>query len=162
MTSGAPPPAQQSPRYLMSHLRWAGLDDVDMLCDFYHDVRPSEPSTHESMRDWVEHGGAIVLEGDPGEVLAALRWRVAPDGWRVDQVARLPGERGKGYGRWLMTKVEALAIRTNVPTLSMELNSVEALPYYRRLGYRPTHDGEGCMALSKRVGGVWQVKKEST
>lgn len=142
-------------------LRWAGLDDVPALCVLFRAARPDQSFEEAEMAGWLEHGGAIVLEAS-GRPLAALRWREEGSGWRVDPVASLPEERGKGYGRWLMTKVEALAIRTNIPTLTLDLPSTGHLPYYRRMGYRRlATDGEEAVAtLVKRVGGTWQVQEE--
>lgn len=147
-------------RYLMSRLRWAESDDIDTLCAFYQTVRPDEPNDRNAMADWLEHGGAMLLEDEDDVILAALRWREADDGWRVDRIASLPEERGKGYGRWLMTKVEALAIRSNVPNLTMALGSTDSMQYYRRLGYRPVNEAQDCTEIRKRVGGKWQVQEE--
>ncbi len=141
-----------------ARLRWAGLGDLDALCALFRQARPGEANDEAEMASWLEHGGAIVLETE-GRTLAALRWREEGPGWRVDPVASLPEERGMGYGRWLMTKVEAYAIRSNIPTLTLELPSHEALPYYRRMGYRrPDPEGEPT-TLVKRVGGTWQVQE---
>lgn len=166
-------------RYLMSRLRWADSEDLDTLCAFYRQQRPQEPNGRAAMADWTEHGGALLLEDDDGSVLAALRWREAADGWQVDEVARREGARGKGYGRWLMTKVEALAIRSNVANLMIVLSPGDDLgynrSYYRRLGYLPVAqpsdeaqtgsedvlagDDGGGTHLRKRVGGKWQVQE---
>ncbi len=141
-----------------ARLRWAGLRDLEALCTLFGAARPEEAIDETEMAAWLEHGGAIVLEAE-GRTLAALRWREEGAGWRVDPVASLPEERGMGYGRWLMTKVEAYAIRSNIPTLTVELPSSEALPYYRRMGYRrPDPEGEPS-TLVKRVGGTWQVQE---
>ncbi|MBW6456096.1 MAG: GNAT family N-acetyltransferase, partial [Trueperaceae bacterium] len=100
-------------------------------------------------------------------LLAALRWREEGAGWRVDRVATRPEARGQGYGRWLATKVEALAIRKNVPFLLLSLPWADAgqLAYYERLGYRvsdePSRNGAHQPPqrhLRKVVGGVWQRK----
>lgn len=153
-------PVETNVRYLMSRLRWAESDDIDALCGFYQELRPDEANGREAMADWIEHGGAMLLDDEDDVILAALRWREADDGWRVDRIASRPAERGKGYGRWLMTKVEALAIRSNVPNLTMVLGSTESLPYYYRLGYRPVRETLDCTEIRKRVGGKWQVQEE--
>lgn len=151
--------------YRFATLRWAGEQDASRLCELFRHARPERPCSDADMRAWLEHGGALLLE-DHGRLLAALRWTERHDGWRVDRVASLPEERGKGYGRWLMTKVEALAIRTNIPRLTLELDDDALLPYYARMGYRPA---EGAVdgpkdphptTLVKRVGGVWQVQQD--
>lgn len=151
--------------YHFATLRWAGEHDAASLCRLFRRARPEEPCAEQDMRAWLEHGGALLLE-DHGRLLAALRWTERADGWRVDRVASLPEERGKGYGRWLMTKVEALAIRTNIPRLTLELDDTALLPYYARMGYRPAEDAANDpteaerTTLAKRVGGVWQVQQE--
>jgi GNAT superfamily N-acetyltransferase len=111
------------------------------------------------MGDWLEHGGALFLESSTGELLSALRWREQGEGWLVDRIATLPEERGQGFGRWLMTKVEALAIRNNIPSLTLKLIGPELLAYYRRLGYRLTKEEGEIITLCKQVGGVWQYKE---
>ena len=58
------------------------------------------------------------------------------------------------YDRWLMTKLEALAIKGNVARLDVALADPGQQPYFQRLGYRPQGNGEELW--SKRVGGVWQ------
>ena len=59
-----------------------------------------------------------------------------------------------------MTKVEALAIRANIPTLTVEVPSPDALPTYRRMGYRRLEPGSPRPTMIKRVGGTWQVQEE--
>ena len=149
--------AQAAPR---ARLRWAGLQDLEELCALFRAARPERPDGEAEMAAWLEHGGAIVLESE-GRALAALRWREEGSGWRVDPVASLPEERGMGYDRWLMTKVEAYAIRSNVPTLTLELPTAESLPYYRRMGYRRDPEREPG-TLVKRVGGTWQVQEPAS
>ncbi|CAN5830027.1 hypothetical protein BH23DEI1_BH23DEI1_05150 [soil metagenome] len=96
-----------------------------------------------------------------------LPWREADGGWQVERVATDPSERGQGYGRWLMTKVEALAIKANVPYLWLRLpggaDDDDQLPYYARMGYVVQDDAvaEG-LTLRKKVGGVWQTKAVAT
>ena len=150
---------QPGSAYEAAQLRWATLQDADRLTRLFAEARPTEPEARASMLVWLEHGGALMLEDAEGTPLCALRWREEDDGWRVDRIATLPEERGQGYGRWLMTKVEALAIRYNVPELKLTLDREELLPYYRRLGYRVDADDDDGVHLSKRVGGTWQVQE---
>jgi len=163
----APNPVTGRPghAYEAARLRWATLDDAPRLTDLWRAAYP-EDDTHE-VAAWLEHGGALTLEDRSGRLLAALRWREEGAGWRVDRVATRPEARGQGYGRWLATKVEALAIRKNVPFLLMSLPAADAtqLAYYERMGYRvveePARNGApqgGPRTLRKVVGGVWQRK----
>ena len=147
--------------YEAARLRWAGEADADRLSSLWERAHASEtdgdaPEDAATMRDWLEHGGALMLEDDTGRTLCALRWRWDEDGWRVDRIATLPHARGQGFGRWLMTKVEALAIKRNVPTLTLTLHQEDLLPYYRRMGYSETGREDDAVTLVKRVGGTWQ------
>lgn len=152
----ATPPTQP---YEAARLRLAEFRDIDKLVALYNRARDQADETPESMRTWLEQGGALVLENSAGEMLCALRWRECPEGWQLDPIATRPDARGQGYGRWLMTKVEALAIRNNIPTLSLTLREVrdELIAYYRRMGYTPDRQDNG-VQLKKRVGGTWQYK----
>ena len=156
----APRPVPEGPR---ARLRWAGLSDLDALCAVYRAARPERDADADEdareMTTWLEHGGAILLESE-GEAIAALRWREESGGWRVDPAADPSGDPGNGYERWLMTKVEALAIRANIPTLTVELPSSDALAIYRRMGYRRLEPGGRASTMVKRVGGTWQVQEE--
>lgn len=152
--------------YEAARLRWAGEVDAARLAELWRasraaDGRPEAGETEPEMRRWLEHGGAVLLEDDTGAALCAVRWRWADDGgWRVDPIATLEEARGRGFGRWLMTKLEALAIKRNVPTLTLDLERSELLPYYRRLGYREihadAHENGAPSTLVKQVGGTWQ------
>ncbi len=146
--------------YEASRLRPAAFKDLAKLVDLYNAARDRGSESRASMSDWLEHGGALLLENAQGEMLCALRWREDPSGWRVDRIATHPDARGRGYGRWLMTKLEALAIRRNIPTLTLVLDDAQAelLGYYRRMGYQVSEQDAYSATLSKRVGGVWQYK----
>ncbi len=168
--------------YEAARLRWAQPDDADTLAKLWAIARDDVDTNGASMRSWLENGGALMLEDPDGRLLCALRWREEPGGWRVDRIATVPDARGQGYGRWLMTKVEALAIRYNVARLRLDLDRPDLLPYYERLGYREVADRDGTepeatvaengpagggagpdkhvsIALQKRVGGTWQVQE---
>lgn len=149
---------QTGAAYEAARLRWATLQDADRLVHLYAAARPHDLEAREGMLGWLEQGGALLLEDAEGTPLCALRWREEEGGWRVDRIATLPTERGQGYGRWLMTKVEALAIRYNIPELKLTLERDELVPYYRRMGYRVDEEGESMFHLRKRVGGTWQVQ----
>lgn len=147
--------------YEAARLRWAGEADADRLTVLWRQAHapesgPPGPEERGTMREWLEHGGALLLEDAEGCTLCALRWRWADDGWRVDRIATLPAARGQGFGRWLMTKVEALAIKRNIPTLTLTLHHEELLAYYRRMGYQESAREGDAVTLVKRVGGTWQ------
>ena len=90
-------------------------------------------------------------------VRRAVRYREEDGGWRVEPIVTDPDQRGQGFGRWLMTTLEATAIRENVAFLALDVEAPTTLPYYRRLGYRP--HGQEELKLRKRVGGVWQQQE---
>lgn len=157
VTSGNASPPEP---YEASRLRWATLKDTDKLVQLYNAARPASSETPVGMLDWLEHGGGLVLENTAGDILCALRWHENQDGWQVDRIATLPDARGQGYGRWLMTKLEALAIRRNIASLTLTLDEVnnELTRYYQRMGYRVTTETSSSVILDKKVGGVWQFK----
>lgn len=135
-------------------LREAELSDAQRLSELYAAViGPAAPSQPQ-MREWLTSCGVLLVEDAAGRPMAAVRYKNSADGWEVDRIATLPTERGQGYGRWLMTKLEALAIRGNVKNLTLDVQEPSLLPYYRRMGYRAGADDP--LRLSKRVGGVWQ------
>jgi GNAT superfamily N-acetyltransferase len=155
------PPGQA---YEAARLRWAALRDAERLAALWHDARPEPEAPAETMRAWLEHGGALMLEDEGGALLSALRWRDAARGWEVD-VATHPQHRGQGYGRWLLTKVEAAAIRANVPllTLALPIDAPAAqLAYFARIGYLEQRRSPEGLELHKRVGGTWQTKRPGT
>ena len=147
--------------YEAARLRWAGLRDAEHLAALWLDAYPDGSEDAASIRAGLAHGGALLLEDRSGALLAALRWRHAAGGWEVERVATLPAHRGQGYGRWLMTRVEAAAIRANVPTLTLRLpldTAAEQLSYYARMGYAERDRDDEHVTLHKRVGGTWQTK----
>jgi GNAT superfamily N-acetyltransferase len=162
----AHPTAHPGQAYEAAHLRSAEFKDIPDLLELYK-VALGKAESEEGLTQWLEQGGALVLENAEGKMLCALRWREeangeGQDGWRVDRVATIPEARGQGFGRWLMTKVEALAIRTNIPTLTLTLDEVrgDLLAYYQRMGYEVQEQNVHQVTLSKRVGGTWQRKAE--
>ena len=149
-----------TPSFESANLRQTTLKDTEALVQLYNRAREGGAETPESMSGWLESGGGLLLEDASGNLLCALRWREEGRGWRVDRIATLPKARGQNFGRWLMTKVEALAIRTNIPTLTLTLDEVrdDLLHYYERMGYRVLEQGESEVTLEKQVGGTWQYK----
>gem|GEM_PF-584123 len=147
--------------YEASQLRWASTRDAERLSALWRGAYPDTDHADLAMHSWLEHGGALMLEDRGGALLSALRWRHTADGWEVDRVATLPAHRGQGYGRWLMTRVEAAAIRANIPYLSLLLPpdaSPGQVAYYTRMGYQDQAGDAAGIALRKRVGGTWQTK----
>lgn len=146
-----------SGEHAVARMRAAGPADVGALKALYGHARPQEPEAEAALREGLEQGGVLVLEDASGSLLAAVRWRETPQGWWLEPIVTLP-VCGPECARWLLTKVEALAIQRNIPRLYMQLDadSQALLRDYRRLGYVLN---EGCPpTLSKRVGGVWQYK----
>lgn len=150
--------------YEAARLRWAVESDADRLAALWREGREADgldgaQETADVMRDWLEHGGAVFLEDAARRAVCAVRWRWHDGGWSVDRIVTRPEARGQGYGRWLMTKLEALAIKRNVPTLTLDLDQDALLAYYERLGYREVERGDGGVPtrrLVKQVGGTWQ------
>jgi GNAT superfamily N-acetyltransferase len=148
MTTLTPPPAAK--------LRVATYADAGALAELYRTAWEDEAEDEAMVASWLERGGALMFAtGDT--VVCALRWREAPYGWEVGRLATLPAYRAQGFGRWLMTRLEALAIQHSVPELRLTLGEAQRdlLPYYTRMGYRPCRL-EDPLTLCKCVGGVWQ------
>ena len=154
--------------YEAARLRWAGEADAARLAALWRagrDADGADPSGEDEarMRAWLADGGAVVLEDDRGEALCALRWRWQGGGWHLDRIATRPDARGQGFGRWLMTKLEALAIKRAVPHLTLDLpaDHADLRSYYVRLGYRDAGTQAGAVRMRKRVGGVWQRQTDA-
>ena len=137
-------------------LHTATSSDAAALAALYQTAW-NDPDEDEAMvQRWLGDGGVLSFVCD-GTFVSALRWREAPYGWEVGRLATLPEYRGQGFGRWLTTRLEALAIQHNIPELRLTLTGAqtELLPYYTRMGYHAA-DSDAPLSLSKRVGGVWQ------
>lgn len=154
MASAAVLPKKPGTDYVPPRLREANAADAPGLAALYAVTRPQAKLGAGALREWLSRGRALLVEDADGRVLAALRHWEEGDGWRVEPIVTHPEHRGQGYGRWLMTMLEADAIRSNIPFLAVTLTDTTVLPYYQRLGYRPLGDDQ--RELGKRVGGVWQ------
>lgn len=167
MASAAVLPGKPGTERPAVRLREAELRDAQALSELYATVAAAAAAARGTdaghlaaapspaqMRAWLTSCGALLVEDAAGRPMAAVRYKNSPEGWEVSRITTLPTERGQGYGRWLMTKLEALAIRGNVKLLSIDVEEPSLLPYYRRMGYRT--DGDDPLRLSKKVGGMWQ------
>lgn len=69
-------------------------------------------------------------------------------GW-VNYLAVSPKLRGRGYGRLLMERVEALLLERGCPKVNLQVRqaNAEALAFYRHLGYAE----EESVSLGKRL-----------
>ncbi len=136
-------------------LHTATYADAEALTALYQTAW-NEREDEAVVQGWLEGGGALYFACDR-TIVCALRWRETPYGWEVGRLATLPDYRGQGFGRWLMTRLEALAIQHNVPELQLTLDEAQAdlLPYYTRMGYR-ARSPDAPLTLCKQVGGVWQ------
>ncbi len=164
MTDTLEPPAvtgRPGQAYEAARIRMATSKDIGGLVTLWRLAYPESATGPAEMAGWLEHGGALLMEARDRTVFAALRWRHEESGWQVDRVATRPEERGQGYGRWLTTKVEALAIKHSISHLSLTLpdeGDDEQLAYYQRMGYALAPDDADGRTLRKVVGGEWQVK----
>lgn len=143
---------EDTARFVLRRAQYGAPGLVEELHGLYANARPNNPVSTEFLQEWLDHGGVLYITDQHDRPLAALLWREAAGGWRVDPIATLQDQRGNGFGRWLMTQLEALAIRSNIPFLETRIAREDLLPYYKRLGYRVV---EG-LTLRKAVGGQWQ------
>lgn len=154
-----PPQEQAQPRPSKgraARVRVADLEDAAPIAQLLSETRP-EPLSSEEVTGDLEQGGALLLEDDTGTLLCALTWLEADRGWTLRQPAVRGSYTGQALDRWVLTKLEALAIQRNVPALEMHLHDEALLPLYRRMGYRQGSD----LHLSKRVGGTWQTQGDA-
>lgn len=157
MPQSAVLPNRPGSDFTSPRLKDATSADAARLADLWSRARPRAGVGTAELKEWLASGRALLLEDASGRVLAALRYRDEDGGWRVEPIVTDPGQRGQGFGRWLMTTLEASAIRENVAFLALDVEEPTTLPYYRRLGYRPA--GEGELRLRKQVGGMWQQQE---
>lgn len=154
MASSTVLPKKPGAAHVPPRLRDATTADAEALARLYEVARPGRHEGADAFREWLTHNSVLLVEDGAGTVLAALKYREGTSGWVVEPIATRPDHRGQGYGRWLMTMLEADAIRTNVPYLAVKLSNPSVLSYYHRLGYRAKASDP--LDLEKRVGGVWQ------
>lgn len=147
--------------YEAAQLRSVTLNDAPRMAELWAAAYPEAAPSVAEVSEWLANGGALAMQDPSGMLLAALRWRREDRGWRIERVATRAQARGLGYGRWLITKVEALAIRQNIPwlVLSLPANDDSQHHYYGRMGYRADEPASaGSVELRKLVGGMWQRK----
>lgn len=137
-----------------SQLRRAAMGDAAKLASLFSGNGAKVSS--EQLSERIEHGGALYFEDDQGPV-AVLAWQDAAGGWKLGQPALRADQTGDGHGRWLMTHVEALAIKLNIPRLSLDNVDSADVDWYRRMGYEP-QPGKS-RTLTKQVGGTWQYRE---
>lgn len=157
MPQSAVLPQRPGNGFVSPRLRGATTTDAARLADLWALARPGSGVDQRHMKEWLASARALLLEDAGGRALGAVRFREENGGWRVEPIVTDPDQRGQGYGRWLMTALEADAIRENVAFLALTVQEPSTLPYYRRLGYR--QHGESELELRKRVGGVWQQQE---
>lgn len=157
MVQSAILPKRPGNGFTSPRMRDATSADAGCLADLWARARPEAGASEQELKEWLATGRALLLEDAAGRALAALRYREENGGWRVEPIVTDPDQRGQGFGRWLMTNLEAGAIRENVAFLALDVEDPTTLSYYRRLGYRAVTDDE--MKLRKRVGGMWQQQE---
>ncbi len=108
------------------------------------------------LSDCIEFGGVVWYETG-GSPVTVLCWREISGGWELKPIEPRDASPDTPYGRWLLTHVEALAIRHNIPSLTIQLTDQGNLDYYQRLGYEPEFPGS--RRLLRRVGGTWQLRQ---
>jgi tRNA (guanine37-N1)-methyltransferase len=114
------------------------------------------PALHESLDDVVadlDRWDTCVLRS-AGRLVGAVRGRTSDDGrsWVIGRLMVAPDLRGRGLGRWLLTRAEQRApdqVETYVVVVGD--SSTRNLRLYRRAGYRAAGPaGERAIRLVKR------------
>ncbi len=137
-------------------LRRAGLADAGRLAALSVQAAGRSGLSAEQMSTCIEHGGALYYEDESGPV-SMLAWQESAAGWELQPFRTSTDQDDLGHSRWLMTQVEALAIRLNIPRLCLRLGTGNNEDYYRRLGYE--RESADSNLLVKRVGGTWQLRQ---
>lgn len=137
-------------------LNRAGMADAPRLAALAGPDAEKDGTGRSVLDDCLEYGGALWFGGDDGPV-SLLCWREVQGGWELRPVRVAPGHDHFSHSRWLMTQVEALAIRMNVPRLAMTLTEPADVDLYRRMGYET--EGHSAERLVRRVGGTWQLRR---
>ena len=140
-------------------VRWAGTGDLPQLEELYQEAGDDDGNDLTWEAGLFDEGGALLLEDADGQVISAVRWSHDGEGWRVGRVCTRAAAQELDCDRWLLTKLEAGAIRHNVPRLLIALPDGEHRDYYRRLGYTVEENVDGTFTARKRVGGVWQLRQ---
>ncbi len=137
------------------HVKRASLGDAPRLAGLLR-TREGEQLTGAQLSDCIEHGGALYFEDEHGPV-SVLAWQESPAGWDLLPAGLREDQDDDGHERWLLTQVEALAIRLNVPRLSLEPLEGTDPGWYRRMGYE--QESTRSPRLVRKVGGTWQYRQ---
>lgn len=163
-----PQQTEKPQSYDAARVREARLRDAPAIAELYEQSWPEREVDEETIRGWLEHGGALMLEDDEGRAVSVLCWTEKPYGWQLDPLAIRADYREHGLERWLMTKAEALAIQDSVASLHLHFGKKyvgesydDWLTFYRRLGYQVSEENEvdAEVHLSKQIGGTWQYQQ---
>lgn len=88
-------------------------------------------------QDGLDGGAAHFVAWERDHLVGTARLRLLPDGRaKAERVAVRRTHRGQGVGKALMLVVEAVAGRNGASAVVLHAQ-VDALPFYRALGYRP-------------------------
>src|SRR5690554_7985980 len=104
-------------------MRDATRADAACLAALWAKARPEARLSEADIKEWLASARALMLEDAGGRALAAVRYREEEGGWRVEPIVTDPEQRGQGFGRWLMTTLEASAIRENVAFLALDVEA---------------------------------------
>jgi GNAT superfamily N-acetyltransferase len=128
-------------------LRLARAEDVATIEDivdraYRHYVERIGRKPGPMVDDYAAHvaaGTAQILERG-GKAVGLLILIHEPDALLLDNVAVLPAEHGKGYGRFLMDTAEAAARAAGHRTIRLYTNALmtENIALYSRIGYFET------------------------
>ncbi|MEP9364458.1 GNAT family N-acetyltransferase [Nocardioides sp. CN2-186] len=114
------------------------------------------PALHETLddvRDWLSRDTVLVARSE-GRLVGAVRGSLDGETWGIGRLMVAPDSAGRGLGRTLLERVEALApAAATTYALFTGAGSVRNQRIYKKAGYR-LHPGEpfpGAVRLTKRI-----------
>ena len=114
---------------------------------------PALHETYDDLRDWIARDTVLVARS-AGRLVGAVRASLDGDAWEVGRLMVAPDVSGRGLGRALLERIEALAPRTATSyALFTGAGSERNLRMYKKAGYRLQRDPgaapEGAVRLTK-------------
>ena len=113
------------------------------------------PALHESLEDvrsWSERD-TVLIARSAGRLVGAVRASLDAETWEVGRLMVAPDVAGRGLGRALLERIEALAPpQATTYALFTGAGSLRNLRMYKKAGYRPRGEqAPGVVRLTKRI-----------
>ena len=142
-------------RVSLMMIREAGLDEIELVRTIMYESfieykdKLTPPSgaiseTTDQIREKISRKGGAILVHDGPEAVGSAQYYVQDDYMYIGRIAVLPGRRGKGIGRAVVSYLEDLARSKGQKQVRLEvrLSLPENVIYYTRLNYIPIEEHE--------------------